>query len=184
MAIDKNIAAFVDTNAFTVGVRYQHSAGDSYNYITNDHTIKVGDWVIVPTKDRDYNSGSSATKRTPVMRPAAVNMQNLEDITADMSTIIMEDRLSVAQVVQIDDAVEIEPDAGIEYKWVVQKLDLEPYFQLLDRNKKLVSTVADAYKKNLRKSFAERIMSELADDERNALAQLLAPAAQGKKAKE
>lgn len=174
--MDKNIAAFLDTNAFTVAVRYQHGNDDSYTYVSNDPTLKVGDWVTVPTKNRDY-AGTPATARKPVMRPVQGRMMNIDDIinTDANTTWIMEDRISVAQIVAIDEGVDIEPDSAIEYKWVIQKLDLAPYFALLDRNKQLQVTVADAYKRNLRKSFAERILGELDDAPRLKLASLLNP---------
>jgi hypothetical protein len=175
--MDKNISAFLDTEAFTIAVRYQHSdSSDAYTYVTNDASIKVGDWVAVPTKNRDYTNGP-VTKRTPVMRPVQGKMMSIDDVIncEANTTFIMEDRISVAQVVSIDDGVDIEPDSSIEFKWVIQKLNLTPYFQLLDRNKQLQATVADAYKRNLRKSFAERILGELDDGPRLKLSNLLKP---------
>ena len=179
--MDKNLAAFLDDGAFTVRVAYQQSGDNAYKYVANDKSLEVGDWVVVTTTTT--NPAKADAPRRSVIRPDV--MHDIEDYAALTAVpglaaaIKQEDilppgqRLSIAQIVAIDDGVDIQPNDQIEYKWVVQKLNLAPYFYLLDRNRRLQATVADAYKRNLRKSFAERILGDLEEGPRKQLAALL-----------
>jgi hypothetical protein len=89
------------------------------------------------------------------------------------STLLRGQRLTIASVVQIDQQVDIESSADIEYKWVVAKVDLTAYTKLIERNKEISLAVQEAYKRNLRRSFADRVLGELAEDEKTKLLGLL-----------
>jgi hypothetical protein len=74
--------------------------------------------------------------------------------------------------VRVDEDVDIEPNSAITYKWVVAVVDLEQYVKTMERNKTITDAVAVAYKDNLRRSFAQQILSVMPEDKRLALEQL------------
>jgi hypothetical protein len=164
---EKNIAAMLDTMAFTIGGVYQHSSGETADtYVCNLPEISTGDFVVVPTKLRvDKNAQMYAMpcdeRITPQLRKDAARM------------IESGSRLSIARVVRIDQNVDIEPNDEIEYSWVISKVDLTKYSDLIERNKQITDAVQDAYKRNLRKSFAERVLGELPQEDQQNLLKLL-----------
>lgn len=200
MATEKNIAAFLDDQAYTIRVGFQvtdkgqnayaptkvvggktvddifddilddvEQAG--YIYVTNIKGIKPGDFVVVPTQPQ---AGYQERKVVPLpLTPDSVNADNSsgEDITE--STYTFTDRLRVARVLSVDTDVTIEPNSNTQFKWVVSTIDLVPYAQLMVRNDKLASTIQSAYKKSLRRSFADRVLAELDDSGQNELRKLL-----------
>lgn len=191
MATEKNIAAFLDKTAYTVTVVYQFSSSgqvpkrlsniddaldepSGYDYITNIPGIQQGDFVIVPTTpERGYQD----VKRVAV--PA--ELQELISATgADNAVCAMEgqtyefaDRLSVARVIRVHKDVTAEPNSDIKYKWVVSRVDLMHYAKTMLRNAKLEATIQEAYKKSMRRSFADRILAELGADEQGEIKKLL-----------
>ena len=83
------------------------------------------------------------------------------------------ERMSIAQVIKVDDGVDIEPNSDIQYRWVMQKLDLGPYTKLMERNRAVTDAVSEAYKESLRNSFASRIMLGMDPDKKDKLVALL-----------
>lgn len=155
--MDKNIAAFLDESAYTVHVQFQGTKAKEYTYVTNVAGFKAGDLVVVPVRVRDIHSR--------LVIAGDVLLSDHQD-EFDIS-------LKVGRITKVDDAVEIEPNSDIEYAWVIDKVDLDSYIATLERNKKLMSVAANAYKKRMRKSFATQILGEMGDDERAQVAQLL-----------
>lgn len=196
MATEKNIAAFLDDQAYTirVGFQFTNKAQNAYApnkvvggkniddilddieqtgyiYVTNIKGIKPGDFVVVPTQPQ---AGYQERKVVPLPRtPESANADNssIEDITDGTYTFM--DRLSVARVISVDTDVTIEPNSNTQFKWVVSVIDLVPYAQLMVRNDKLAATIQSAYKKSLRRSFADRVLAELDDSGQNELRKLL-----------
>ena len=173
--MDKNIAALLDTNAVTIQVTYQFSQSGDYTYICNIPGVQVGDYVVVPTTQKaEYNQVPTARKpnyrgtKAPTVDSFMETINDPED-----AMLTMTDRLSIAVVSSVDKSVEIEPDDSIAYKWVIAKLDLQGYADTLARNKKILTACASAYKKNIRKSFAERILGEMEGEEKDSLLKLL-----------
>lgn len=147
-------------------MQYQHGE-QTYTYVTNLKDLQVGNFVVVPTAVRAKAEAESV--RANITR-ASLNTQVSQRLLDDAEYLVKsQQRLSLALVVQIDDVVDIQPDSDVVYKWVVAKVDLEPYGKLLTRNKEIEDAVADAYKANLRKSFAERILGDLPAEQRNRL---------------
>jgi hypothetical protein len=155
--MDKNIAAFLDESAYTVLVQFQGTKTKEYTYVTNMAGLKAGDLVVVPIRVSDIHS------RLLISGDALLSDHQPE---LDFQT-------KVGRVTKVDDEVEIEPNSDIEYSWVIDKVDLDNYIATLERNKKLMSVTANAYKKRMRKSFATQILGEMGDDEKAQVAQLL-----------
>lgn len=164
---EKNIAALLDSKAYTIHVQYQHGteSENTYTYVCNLPELSTGDFVVVPTKVKtanykpgDYMKGNG--EMLPEMRKYAASLLSGK-------------RLSIAKVISIDPNVDIEPNDDIDYAWVVSRVDLTSYAALMERNKQVTDAVQEAYKQSLRKSFAERILGDMPSSDRDNLLRLL-----------
>src|SRR5574343_370349 len=57
----------------------------------------------------------------------------------------------VVLVVAVDDDLNIAPNSETEYKWVVCRVDYDPYAKLLDDNAALKKLLSKGYQANMRK---------------------------------
>ena len=151
--MDKNLVAFLDEQAYTIDVQFA-ATGKLYKYVTNLPAIELGSFVIIPF----------GVDPDPDPDPALVP-----------SPTISSSSIKVAQVVGVHDGVKIEPNETIQYKWVIAKVDFTYFADLCKRNYEPQKLTEDAYKRNLRKSFAERIMRELDSAEVEKIKALVAP---------
>lgn len=78
------------------------------------------------------------------------------------------------RVVEVHDRVRIEPGSDIMFKWVAGRVDPDYYMQLMARNQQIVDAYADAYTKNMRRSFATQVLGELDPSAANNIKALLA----------
>ena len=69
--------------------------------------------------------------------------------------------MKVVQIHEVDDEVKIEPNADTAFKWVVCKIDMDGYRANEARNAQIERTVSEAYRDNLKKSFAQSILGGL-----------------------
>ena len=132
--MEKNIAALLRTDAYTVHVSFnvQVGGGTTYCYVSN-LPLQVNDLVVVKTKTT----------------------------------------LDVARVEAIDPTVSIAPNSGITYSWVVAKVDMTECAKNLTRNQEIEATVADAYRRNLQRSFAQQILLAVLPEDQERLQKLL-----------
>lgn len=82
-------------------------------------------------------------------------------------------QMKVVTVVNVDDGVKVEPGADYALRWVIMKIDLTEHEANLKRNEEIEQLVQEAYQKNLRRSFAQQLLSGVDDDARNNLQKLL-----------
>lgn len=137
--MDRNLAAFLREDAYTVKVKFQKDSQDAYHdneytYVTNIPGIAEGDFVVVPYKSRNSNAT----------------------------------RLSVAIVSEIHNDVEIEPNSDIQYAWVTGRIDMQASIKLAEENETITKQLAKAYRTNARRSFAQSVL-ESADAETKLL---------------
>jgi len=160
--MDKNLVAFLDPTAYTIEVKFTRS-GKHYMYVANEsHGVIIpGALVIVPVGNMDNGNARMVDVRELVGDQSYVDTAFLE--------------FKVVEVVRVHDAVEIAPDSPVAYKWIVGKVDLGPWLELTKRNDELRMLAEDAYKRNLRKSFAERVLGELDSTTAGKMQALLAP---------
>lgn len=161
--MDKNIAALLDTKAYTVGIRFRNNSGKlsaTYTYVCNIADVKVGDWIIVDAPDFDN------------VRNVIGEIMDEEAMASNGSWCLKGIPVCV-QVSRVDADVAIEADAPKAFGWVIAKVDFTEYQATLARNSQITGLVADAYKKAMRKSFAERILGDLGSDKQSELMQLL-----------
>ena len=176
--MDKNLVAFLDEQAYTIDVQFT-ATGKLYKYVTNLPAIELGSFVIIPINkiilttltDDDNTRRALALAHKEVLDAFGVE----PDPTLVPSPTFSSGRIKVAQVVGVHDGVKIEPNEPIQYAWVIAKVDFTYFTDLCKRNYELQKLTEDAYKRNLRKSFAERIMGELGSAEVEKIKALVAP---------
>lgn len=90
-------------------------------------------------------------------------------------TVIVEaaGEIKLAHAVQVDNDVDIEPNSNIAFKWVIDKVDIAAYEENQRRNIEIERTVGDAYRNNLRRSFAQTVLAGVDDTRREGLTKLL-----------
>lgn len=166
--MDKNIAAFLDNNAYTVTVVFK--AGNSgsvpkkYVYVCNIPCVKVGDWIVVDAPDFE--------NQVAQLRNGLMPTQNIDDYM-NTQPMQMAGIPKLVLVVGVDKDVNIQPNSDIAYGWVVSTLDLTSYRETLQRNSQITTLVADAYKASMRRSFADHILGCLEADGKDKLLALL-----------
>jgi hypothetical protein len=82
--------------------------------------------------------------------------------------------LVAVRVMEVHDRVQIEPGAEFAYKWIVARVDTAAWFALQARNRQIMDAYADAYKNNLRRSFASQVLGQLDDATAGNIKALLA----------
>lgn len=162
--MDKNIAALLDTKAYTVGIRFTNKSGNksaTYTYVCNIAGVKVGDWIVVDAPDFDQ------------VRNVLEEITMDEEALASNGSWCLKGIPVCVQVTRVDADVAIEADAAKAFGWVIAVVDFTAYQATLARNSQISGLVAEAYKKAMRKSFAERILGDLGTDKQSELMQLL-----------
>ena len=151
MKIDRNVAALLNPKAYTVEVQYQNGLGaghPAYRYVTDLPDIAVGMYVIVPTSLNNH------TKDNALLIEPAV-------------------RLSIALVTAVHTTVITELDDDIEYKWVINWVDVDNYWLTQKKNDELLSIIKESYVANMRSTFAQQVLGNLSDDGKARLQKLL-----------
>lgn len=170
--MDKNIAAFLDDKAYTLAVRFQRDTESSgiiskeYTYVTNIPGILPGDWIIVPT--------STGAQR--IVLPT--DMATIEDVLSSspsetMKSHVHTGQLQVVQVTSVDTACEITPNDSKKFAWVIGKVDLSGYAKLMARNDQITAAATKAYRKSMQRSFADRILGDMEQSDKEGLMKLL-----------
>lgn len=152
--MEKNIAAFLDDSAYSVHVQFG-GTGHEYTYVTNIVGLEVGDAVVVPV-----------IGQTRAARLKFDSINGTKEVADKYDA-------KVATVLRVDPEVNLPTDSDMEYKWVIAKIDFDPWLRTMERNNQIVDAVTDTYKRNLRRSFSERILGEMQDGPKNQLLALL-----------
>lgn len=156
--MDKNIAALLRQDTKTVHVSFDQVANDfdELNHIESPTSKKYAAQSTKPPSAKTY---------------LYVTDMNL----AIGDTVIVDARgnLALAFVHVVDDDVKIEPNSNTQYKWVIAKIDLTSHVSNMERNVQIEQAVAEAYRNNVRRSFAQQILSGVDDAHRNSLQRLL-----------
>ena len=163
--MDRNIAAFLDTAAYTIRVVFTQKTGTkTYVYVCNIPNVKPGDWVVVDAPDFTENV---------LIAPAYKAVTPQELIQFMNAPIMFKGMPKLVLVVGVDADVALEPDSDKEYGWVVANVDMTAYHKTVERNSQISGLVADAYKLAMRKSFAERILGDMSTGSKDKLLALL-----------
>lgn len=172
--MDKNIASFLDDKAYTIQVVFQNNGEQydngskypkEYTYVTNIPGIRAGDWVIVPT---------CVGNQTIALPTDLITIdQVLEQPATTMKAHVHRGQLQVVRVTGVDSTVEITPNDSKLYAWAISKVDLLAYSKLMDRNAQITNATTKAYRKSMQRSFADRILSDMDQADKDGLMKLL-----------
>lgn len=147
--MDKNIAALLREDARTVKVQFTATPYEMRRALANGEQLNPGQnhtYIV----DFEVLAGDYIlvpTNNSPVPK--------------------------VAMVVAVDDGVDIQPNSDIKYKWAYNRVDLSTWQANERRNEVIEATVSEAYKNNLRRSFAQQILSGVDESQRLQLESLL-----------
>lgn len=151
--MDKNIAALLREDARTVHVIFD---------------LKVGEFdeIEAPGTSRHYRSATPKVKSHTYVTHLDV---------AENDTVVVEaaGEIKLALVHHVDSEVKIEPNSNTLYRWVIAKVDMGAHNSNTQRNQDIEQAVADAYRNNLRRSFAQQILSGVDDSHRESLQRLI-----------
>lgn len=129
--MDKNIFALVANDLCTVKVRFQQ--------------FNRANGRIEFCSDKSYTYVSSLLLKVKDYVAVYIGFGNSLE-------------LKVAQVVEVDEGVDITPDAKYEYKFIVSKVDMEDYDYVMGQKNEVEKELAKAYQQKIRKQFAEQFL--------------------------
>lgn len=155
--MDKNIAALLREDARTV------------------HVVFDGDASVDLGEPGPRVSTPEGLKFAPGRFKSYTYVTHLSVEIGDQVLVHARNEVKVVRVTHVDDVVKIEPNSPTEYKWVIAKVDMAAHEANLARNFAITAAVSDAYRNNLRRSFAAQILSGVPEDQRLAIENLLKP---------
>jgi hypothetical protein len=153
--MDKNIAALLREDAHTVHVSFDQVAED------------FDDEDSQPTKAYTSNRPKSPNAKTYTY------VTDLPLVVGDTVVVEAQGKINLAFIRRVDEDVKIAPNSGTTYRWVIAKVDMTGYEANIERNKEIEQAVSDAYRNNLRRSFAQQILSGVDDSHRESLQRLI-----------
>lgn len=71
---------------------------------------------------------------------------------------------SVGTIVRIDDEPELNFESGIEYKWAVQRVDMDAYDKIQEKERALIKVLRDGERKKQRQELLESYQLSLPSD--------------------
>lgn len=170
--MDRNIAALLREDARTVHVSFEIDPALGYPDLEGDDCLQEP----APT------SCPKSPARTPSIAWRAKTytyVTHFDVKPGDYLVVQAQSEIKLAQVRRVDDEVKIEPNSTTEYRWAISKINMEAHSANMARNEKIKTLVADAYRANMRRSFAQQILGAVADDKRETIAALLGPSSLG-----
>ena len=145
--MDKNIAALLRQDAKTIRVTFEQTR-----------------------YDREYISRNGGEREQQKLYNYVTHL----DVKVGERVLVeAAGQMKVVTVVNVDDTVQVQPNAEYELQWVIMKIDLTEHEANMERNRKIEEAVADAYRANLRRSFAAQILSGVEGEARAQLENLL-----------
>ena len=95
-------------------------------------------------------------------------VSHLQLAVGDIVVVKAKGRVALATVSRVDDSVDIEPNADMRYAWVIAKVDVSEHAANMARNAEIERAVSEAYRDNMRRSFAQQILGGVEDGEKKA----------------
>ena len=87
----------------------------------------------------------------------------------DYVVVDAESQVKIAQVMVVDDETKVEPGHDIEFKWVIDTVDMAAYEANKKRNDDIQAEAATIIRGNLRRSFAQQVLGAASDGQREKL---------------
>lgn len=164
--MDKNIAALLREDTRTVRVSFCQIAEDFDTTDVDEGPLATG-----------MRKGYTTQRSKPANAKLYTYVTDLPLAIGDTVVVEARGEIALAFVRSVDDDVKIEPNCDIAFNWVVAKVDLTGHAQNMARNAEIERTVAEAYRNNMRRSFAAQILAGVDDNHREGLAKLLGKSA-------
>lgn len=145
MIVERNIAALMRQDCRTVQVRFDLAASEFDPLQTPRH-------------------------------PRAKAYTYVTDFTLHAGDIVVVEaagELKLAWVLGVDDDVKLEPNSETQFKWVKARVDFTAYERSQAKNAEIERVVSEAYRANLRRGFANQILSAVGDADRERITKLL-----------
>lgn len=76
------------------------------------------------------------------------------------------EQLSIGFVHSVDDDLKIEPNSSTKYKWIMGKIDMSYFLENEKKNEEVEEVIKNAYRSNLKRSFANQVLAGLDDEAR------------------
>lgn len=179
--MDLNIAAFLDTAAYTVDAQFT-GGGKLYTYVTNIQGLKRGDFCVVHVGKLEVQhlANEDNTNTACDLANGDVRSHYREKYEMDESLIPSAlpygiGSFKIVQIVKVSKTVDIVPNDKFQYNWIAMKLDFSEFFALTRRNDEIEKMVSTSYQRNLRRNFADRVLDEMPVEERDAMLRLINP---------
>ena len=141
---EKNLAAFLRDDTFTVGVRF---IMDTRN---PDSPLRIP-FTLLGT---DHSFDLSAKVYTYVC-----DIPNLS--VGDLVVVYAVGVPKTAVVARVDETVLIQPNDPVEYKWIVSRVSIEDYLENMKKNNEILTIVRNNYRKNVKASLREMIFNSM-----------------------
>jgi hypothetical protein len=157
-----NLAALMRQDCRTVHVVFGGAAElDTESELSTDE-VRIDNAApkVYVAEQRKANKGYAVTPdRTGRRYTYVTDMTTLAP--GDTVVVPIKNTVGLAFVVEVDEDVEIEPDDNVEYRWIVAKVDTEPYRENMRRNAEINTLLAKAKKQNMRDAFREVALRSL-----------------------
>lgn len=180
--MEVNFAALMrqDTNTVKVVLRTRIPVEEAIGSVQEPEPVPTGPVVAPPVGNSHPVAYGSSGRR---IQPAPPEPKS-DDVWTFINTIrdlavgdfVMVDTkfgLSLAEVVEVDEGVNLQPGDTVRYKYVVSKLDFSDYKKVLDTNSMLEKVYRDRYQEHVRKGFREQMLATLPADAQTQIQALL-----------
>jgi hypothetical protein len=81
----------------------------------------------------------------------------------DYAVVMVAGHLQIVKVEEVDDCIDLDFDSGIEYRWIVQRIDLANYETLMEQEKEVSDLIRKAENKQKLKQLRENMEDLLKD---------------------
>ena len=153
---EKNLAAFLRDDTFTVGVRFIMDT-------RNPNSPLRAPFTLLGT---DHSFDLSAKVYTYVC-----DIPNLS--VGDLVVVYAVGVPKTAVVDRVDETVIIQPNDPIEYKWIVSRVSVEEYLENMKKNNEILTIVRNNYRKNVKASLREMIYNSMDEGGKKLLQEAL-----------
>jgi len=170
MAAEKNIAALLREDAKTVRVMFGDF--DSLGRLKGqfDHNIDPVIGEIAAKSIEQYQEYNAAGRGGYKFYSYVTH---LDVQSGDLVLVEAAGQLKVAQVMEVDQEVRVEPGSQFALRWVLSKIDLSEHSANMVKNEEIENLVNQAYKANLRRSFQQQILGGMDESAAGNLQKLL-----------
>ena len=169
------IQTVVDETIKTVSCRYEKN-GKEYTFKTR-LDLKVGDQVLVQTAkakvDFDFEDDEVQSIARATRKKAKVRGSVSVDTAVTKVLNRVKPSFAVVEVVEVHETPDIDANSDINYKWILQKVDIEAYVEAMENDEKFRISLRDKARETHRTEARARLAELYGTSSVNELAQLM-----------